>query len=209
VSDQVARPVETQDEALLAAADRILMSQGPAAFTLAKAAAEGGVAAATLVKRFGSKQALFRRLSERWVAGLDGQLTARAAAQPTPLARLRAVALHSYHDLDRPATAAKQLAALAVDLQDDQQRGLLHEGWSLVRQHLARHAADAIAAGQLAGGPAPGQLARIVFGAMEGGCLSWSVCPEGSLITRLGADLDALLAAWTPGQAPTPEEDQS
>lgn len=203
----MARPVETPDEVLLAAADRVLLSQGPAAFTLAKAAGEAGVAAATLIKRFGSKQALFRRLSQRWVAGLDGLLTARAAGHQTPLARLRAVALHSYYDLDHPATAAKQLAALAVDLQDDLQRDLLHEGWSLVREHLRRHAADAIAAGQLAGAPPPGQLARIIFTAMEGGCLSWSVCPEGSLVTRLGADLDALLAAWTT-KTGKPEEAQ-
>jgi hypothetical protein len=38
---------------------------------------------------------------------------------------------------------------------------------------------------------------------MEGGCLAWSVHPEGSLIDRLAGDLDAVLDAWTPKE-PTP-----
>jgi hypothetical protein len=116
----------------------------------------------------------------------------------SPLAQLRAVALHSYHDLDNPDTASKQLAALAVDLQHDEMRELLHLGWSHVRAHLRRHATDAVAAGELVDCPPADQLARIVLGTMEGGCLAWSVHPEGSLIDRLAGDLDAVLTAWTP-----------
>lgn len=192
------RPIETADEKLLAAADRVLMTEGPAGFTLAKAAASAGVAAATLVKRFGSKQALFLRLSQRWVASLESELSRSAAGQRTALGRLRAVALHNYYDLDNPDTAAKQLATLAVDLQDDDMRELLHVGWGQVRAHLKRHAVDAVAAGELVDSPPSDQLARIVLSAMEGGCLAWSVHPEGSLIARLADDLDAVLEAWTP-----------
>lgn len=125
----VARPVESHDDELLDAAAQVLMTEGPATFTLAKAAAAAGVSAATLVKRFDSKDGLFLRLSQRWVATLDVLLSDSAAAHATPLARLRAVALHGYYDLDHPATAANQLAALAVDLQNDDLRQLLHRGW--------------------------------------------------------------------------------
>jgi AcrR family transcriptional regulator len=193
----VARPIETSDEELLAAAERVLLTQGPSGFTLAKAAERAGVSAATFVKRFGSKDALFLRLSQRWVAGLNEQLRRCADAYASPLAKFRAVALHNYHDLDNPSTASMQLAALAVDLQNDQMRELLHIGWGHVRTHLARHARDAVDAGELTRCPPPEQLARIVIGAMEGGCLVWSVHPTGSLISRLGADLDATLGAWT------------
>lgn len=192
----MARPFETADEVLLDAADQVLMTQGPDGFTLAKAARMAGVSAATLVKRFGSKEALFLRLSQRWADSLDAHLTASVAPHASPLARFRAVALHNYHDLDNPDTASKQLAALAVDLQDDGMRALLHTGWGHVRAHLARHATDATAGGELVGCPPPDQLARIVMGAMEGGCLAWSVHPDGSLITRLSDDLDAMLAPW-------------
>ncbi|MGH2913621.1 MAG: TetR/AcrR family transcriptional regulator [Solirubrobacteraceae bacterium] len=193
----MARPIETEDDELLDAADAVLMDVGPSAFTLARAADAAGVSAATLIKRFGSKQRLFLRLSQRWVATLDELLRARAEPLASPLARLRAVALHSYNDLDHPTTAHNQVAALAVDLQSDELRGWLHVGWGHVRRHMQRHAEAAVAAGELVGAPPPAQLARLVFGAMEGGCIAWSVHPEGSLVDRLGADLDALLSGWT------------
>lgn len=192
----MARPLESTDEYLLDASEQVLMIEGPDGFTLAKAASRANVSAATLVKRFGSKEELFLRLSQRWAGTLDAQLGECAAAYTSPLARFRAVALYSYHDLDRADTAAKQLAALAVDLQHDEMRRLLHVGWGHVRRHLARHAADAVAAGELAGAPPPRQLARLTQGAMEGGALAWSVHPRGSLVRRLRADLDVLLAAW-------------
>jgi AcrR family transcriptional regulator len=193
----VSRPIETDDDSLLDAADRVLMTEGPSAFTLVKAADAAGVSAATLIKRFGSKDRLFLRLSQRWVASLDPLLDEAAAAHSSPLARLRAVALHNYHDLDHAETAANQLAALAIDLQNDEMRGWLHVGWEHVRRHLTCHATAAISAGELAGCPPPPQLARIILSSMEGGCLTWSVHPEGSLIIRLAADLDALLEGWT------------
>lgn len=191
------RPVETTDDELLEAADVVLRAQGPSAFTLTRAAEQAGVSAATLIKRFGSKERLFLRLSQRWVASLEGELSEVAAHHDSPLARLRGVALYSYVDLDHPAFAANQIAALAVDLQDNDLRALLHVGWGHTRRHLARHAAEAVSLGELAWCPPPEQLARLVFTAMEGGCLSWSVHPQGSLIERLSADLDALLGAWT------------
>jgi AcrR family transcriptional regulator len=192
----MARPIGTPDDALLDAADHVLMTEGPSGFTLAKAAASAGVSAATFVKRFGSKERLFLRLTRRWATSLDGGLAEAVRGVGSPLQRLRVVALHNYHDLDNPLTAAKQLAALAIDLHNDQMRDWLDVGWGHVRRHLEQHAVAAAAAGELAGAPPPAQLARIVMGAMEGGCLVWSVHPDGSLVGRLTADLNALLSGW-------------
>lgn len=193
----MARPVGTLDDALLDAADRVLMTEGPTGFTLARAAASAGVSAATSIKRFGSKERLFLWLSQRWVASLHEGLAEVVQDVDSPLQRLRAAALYNYHDLDNPATASNQLAALAIDLQNDEMRGWLHVGWDRVRRHLKQHAAAAVAAGELVGAPPPAQLARMVMATMEGGCLVWSVHPEGSLVDRLAADLDALLSGWT------------
>jgi|SRR5579875_1816891 len=193
----MARPIERADDELLDAADAVLMREGPAAFTLAKAAEAAGVSAATYIKRFGSKEQMHVRLSQRWVASLDERLRDRARPVESPLARLRAVALHSYHDLDHPLTAHNQVATLAVDLQSDELRGWLHLGWEHVRRHLAEHASAAAARGELIGAPPASQLARIVAAAMEGGCIAWCVHPQGSLIERLDGDLTALLSGWT------------
>ncbi|NHA69798.1 TetR/AcrR family transcriptional regulator [Phycicoccus flavus] len=198
----MARPRTVTDEQLLDAAARVLMAGGPDRFTLAAAAAEAGVSAATFVGRFGSKEAIPLLLSRRWVAGLDAELAGCVAGTESPLQRLREVALQSYRDLDHPDTAANQLAVLAVDLQRADLRELLDSGWGIVRRHLARHAAAATTAGELHGAPAPERLARVVAAAMEGGCLSWSVRPDGPLVDRLAADLDTILDPYTRKDAP-------
>jgi AcrR family transcriptional regulator len=64
------------DEQLLAAAQRLLHEVGPAEFTLARAAALGGVSAATLIKRFGSKRQPFLALNRRWVDSIGHGLAA-------------------------------------------------------------------------------------------------------------------------------------
>lgn len=192
----MARPIESSDDQLLDAAEQILMTEGPDSFTLSRAAARAGVSAATLIKRFGSKEELLLRLSRRWVGTMDDRLREVAAARRSPLDRFRAVALHSYFDLDHAETAPVQLAALAIDLQHDERRRLLDVGWGHVRRHLARHAADAVTAGELREDVPPRQLARLVQAAMEGGALAWSVRPQGSLVRRLRADLDLILAGW-------------
>ncbi len=197
----MARPRGIDDERLLSAAQALLFEVGPAAFTLQKSARRAGVSAATLIKRFGSKQELLLALNRRWAASIEPGMTAAAEGHDTPLGRLRAAALWGYADLDSPANAASQLAALALDLQDEKMRELLAAGWGTAQHHLARLAQEAIDAGELTGQPPAGQAARILLAAGEGTCLAWSVAPSGSLVSRVEADLDAILAAWSTGTA--------
>ena len=60
----MARPRKHTDEAIIAAAGRVIGRSGPG-FTLAEVAAEAGVAAGTLVHRFGSKHGLLVAMT-RW-----------------------------------------------------------------------------------------------------------------------------------------------
>ena len=193
----MARPRVADDEQLLSAAQQVLYELGPADFTLERAAARGGVSAATLIKRFGSKKRLFLELNRRWVASIGPGLAAASAGQPTPLARLRAAALWGFSDLDSPGRTANQLATLALDLQDAAMQELLAAGWQIVQDRLAELAGAAIAAGQLAGAPPAGQVARILFAAGEGIRLTWCVQPAGSLVAQAEADIGAILAAWS------------
>jgi AcrR family transcriptional regulator len=191
----MARPRVIDDERLLAAAQELLYDVGPAAFTLQRVAERSGVSAATLIKRFGSKQRLFLALNRRWVESITPALEAAEAGCATPLARLRAAALWGFDYLDSPANTANQLATLALDLQDDAMRELLAAGWLIVEEHLTRLAADAIAAGELAPGRPAGQVARILLATCEGTRITWCVRPVGSLVARAQADVDAVLSA--------------
>jgi AcrR family transcriptional regulator len=191
----MARPRVIDDERLLAAAQQVLFEVGPATFTLQRAADRAQVSAATLIKRFGSKQELFRALDRRWVASIEPGLTAAAAGAGTPLDRLRAAALWGFDDLDSPANTANELATLALDLQDDEMRELLAQGWRIMADQLTALAADAIAAGELDGRYSAEQVARILLATAEGTRITWCVRPVGSLVARAEADLTTLLTA--------------
>lgn len=191
----MARPRVIDDERLLAAAKTLLYEVGPVAFTLQRAAERAGVSAATFIKRFGSKQELFIALNRRWVASILPGLAQAEAGCDTPLARLRAAALWGFDDLDSPANTANELARFALDLQYDQMRELLAEGWQLMEDHLTELAAAAIDAGQLSPSRPAGQIARILLAAAEGTKLTWCVRPSGSLVARAESDLDAVLTA--------------
>ena len=193
----MARPRVADDEQLLSAAQQVLYELGPADFTLERAAARGGVSAATLIKRFGSKKRLFLELNRRWVASIGPGLAAASAGPLTPLARLRAAALWGFSDLDSPGRTANQLATLALDLQDAAMQELLAAGWQIVQDRLAELAGEAIAAGELAGAPPAEQVARILFAAGEGIRLTWCVQPAGSLVAQAETDIGAILAAWS------------
>jgi AcrR family transcriptional regulator len=191
----MARPRVIDDERLLAAAQELLYEIGPASFTLQRVAERAGVSAATLIKRFGSKQQLFLALNRRWVTSIIPGLEAAQAGCRTPFARLRAAALWGFDDLDSPANTANQLATLALDLQDDEMRALLAEGWLIFEDHLKELATAAIEAGELSPRHPAEQVARILLATCEGTRITWCVRPVGSLVARARADIDAVLTS--------------
>lgn len=188
------RPRTIDDERLLAAAQEILFTNGPAGFTLERAAAHAGMSAATLIKRFGSKKELLVALSRRWIASIEPGIAAVVQDQSSAYAQLRAAALWGFDDLDTPANAANQSAALALDLQDDDLRALLAEGWGLVQARLAQLVGAAIAAGELPEHLDAAACGRLLFTAGEGTRLAWSVDPRGSLTARAEETIDLALA---------------
>ncbi len=199
----MARPRVVQDERLLAAAEELILESGPAAFTLARAAERAGVSAATFIKRFGSKRDVWLALNRRWVASIGPGLDTAVEGHDTALARLRAAALWGFDDMDRPAQAHHQLAALALDLQDTGLRDLLDEGWLMVRQRLAALAAEAVAEGQLPQGLSPTRVAWVLFTVGEGTRIAWSVRPEGSLCRQAAQAIDLILGSLAAGLGET------
>lgn len=69
------------------------------------------MSAATLIKRFGSKQQLFLALNRRWADSIIPGLEAAQVDCRTPLARLRAAALRGLDGLDSLRPAGPSLAS--------------------------------------------------------------------------------------------------
>ncbi len=192
----MARPRTITDDDLLSSAAAVLADVGPSQFTLAKAAARAGVAPATYVKRFGTKQGVFLALSRRWAESVSEGMAAEAAAT-TGVDRIRAAAMWGVAEMDDPERATNMLAALALDLQSPPMTALLDQGWATWRERVLAHIEEAVAAGRLSRAPTPSVAADMLFALVQGTLLAWCVRPEGSLEQRVSEIINELISTWT------------
>lgn len=204
----MARPRTITDERLLTAAGVAISRLGPA-FTLADVAREAGVAAGTLVQRFGSKHGLLVAMTRAAIDGLragvatpgaDAAAPADRAAPGDPVDAVVDAVVAVYAPLDDPDTAANNLAQLAYDLADAELRGLMADFHAAMEAGLCPLLERAIAAGALGGAPPPAVAARILSAAADGTAMHWSARPEGGLSDRLRGDLTAITDGWPHGR---------
>src|SRR5207247_9136586 len=83
-----ARPRETSDEEIVAAAASAMQRSGPTQLTLAHVARESGVVPATLIQRFGTKRRLLLAVSSTAPASVPQQFAAARAKYQSPLKTL-------------------------------------------------------------------------------------------------------------------------
>ncbi len=179
----------------MAACGRAIGQYGPR-FTLAQVAQEAGVATATVAERFGSKQALLETMLTAENAGLADRMWAAVAGAGGPVEALRTAALVGAEDVSAAATAVNHLAQFGADLADPVLRAGFAAQRDLVQGVLAELAADAVAAGELPGAPSAEVIARVLAALVHGAQVDWAMRPDGSLIDRLDADVNAVLAGW-------------
>lgn len=180
---------------MLRAAGAVIGRLGPG-FTLADVAGEAGIAAGTLVRRFGSKHGLLVAMSRASTEETRRELRGALAAAGDPVEAVTETLVRRYAPLDDPATAPNHLAQLAFDLADERLRALLAEYHAAVREELEPVLRRAVAAGALPGAPAPRVAAGILTALADGTAVHWSTRPAGSLTERLRTDLGAVIEAW-------------
>jgi AcrR family transcriptional regulator len=156
-------PSRALEQALVDAAERVLVRDGLPALTVRSVAAEAGVAPMGVYNRFGSKDALVAAVLVR---GFDGLRAAVAGdADPDPVDRLMA----SGRNYRRFALAQPQhygamfgsRPALAVDTPE------LAEHGAAAFQALVDHVRYAMAAGRLRDGD-PTETAQVIWSAVHG-----------------------------------------
>jgi len=185
------RPRATSDADLLAATARVVSRVGPT-LTLADVAKEGGVSAATLVQRFGSKRGLLLAFAAAAPGTLPGEFARIRAAHRSPLAAVMAVGDCMAAFADTPETLSNSLAFLQMDLVDPDfhRHALAHS--RAVRAELTRLLDEAIAAGELDASDTRA-LARAVQAVIGGSLLQWAIDRDGSALDRIRDDLDTVL----------------
>jgi AcrR family transcriptional regulator len=196
----VARPRKFSDERLLSAAGVVISRVGPG-FTLADVAREAGVAVGTLAQRFGSKHGLLAAMTKAAVEGTRDGMRSAAATAGDPVKAVIGVLVEAFAPLDDPGAAANSLAQLAVDLADEELRGLLADLHAALEEGLVPLLERAAREGRLPGAPPVPVAARILTAVADGTALHWSARPAGGLRARMRTDLSAILAGWCPDVA--------
>ena len=192
------RPRKVSDGKIFAAAQGVMSRLGPAQWTLADIAVEAGLTAGALVQRFGSKRGLMVALTVQ-VADAVPELFARLrAAQPSPLAALRAYADCMAQMGESPGALAHHLAYLQLDLSDPDLHKHIRAQARATRTALCLLLDDAVAAGELGPNVDTAALARAVEVTVSGSLLTWAFYQDGPVVKWVRQDLDALLDAFLP-----------
>jgi AcrR family transcriptional regulator len=160
------------DEEILDRALPLMASAGPAGFTLSDLAREIGIAPATLLQRFGSKQALveraFARDNERFMAWIENLPDGVGAA----------LVIQIYSDAtklfgDNPSLA-DHLLWLREDIRDPMMNRLALERFKVFRAAIVK---------RLPPMPIPGNTAaRLLDAQHHGAIVQWALEPRGRLV---------------------------
>jgi len=189
------RPRTVDDAEILAATGRVIGSVGPAKLTLARVAEEVGLAAATLVQRFGSKRNLLIAFAE---SGRDdpGRYLAQLRDQhDSPLAMLREFLFCFAQMASTPQEMANHLAAFQMDLTDPDLRLLALDVHDWNETTVADLLSEALAAGEVEGCD-PREFAPILITVAQGSLLSWAIYRKGSARDWIARHVDITLRPY-------------
>ena len=188
----MSRPRRISDEAVLESALKVMYRTGPAELTLSAVAAEAGIAASTLVQRFGDKRGLILRA----LAQDDGEFAATVAQAPQDRGRASVIGLFLLltPDITDPDILATGLLWLREDFRDPALNALARERWEMLREAVAARLPPLPIA--------PALAARLIEAQWQGAFNQWGFFREGSLPDFVSVSLEAWfdLAERAPGR---------
>jgi AcrR family transcriptional regulator len=189
------RPRTASDESILDAAFRVIARLGPAKVTLADVAQEAGLAAATLVQRFGSKRGLLLALCRFNLDSMDGCFEAIRAEHESLLEALVAAASHMARLVTSPEELANGLAFLQMDISDPEYRAIALQNSKAMLAGYHSLIDDAIAAGELIRCDSK-KLAQAVSSISGGSIIGWAIHQHGSAAAWVRGDVLTLLEPY-------------
>ena len=189
------RPRTVDDIEILAATARVIARLGPARLTLAAVGAEVGLAAATLVQRFGSKRDLLLALTRRGSAGHFARLREIRLRHRGAVRRLREYLLCIAELADTPDEMANHLAFLQLDLTDAGFRRHARAAFRRTEKDVKELLVDAVEGDELRACD-PARLAPVLVAVVQGALLAWAVEQRGAARRRVARRIDTVLAPY-------------
>jgi AcrR family transcriptional regulator len=194
------RPRTISDPDILKAAGRAISRVGAVRLTLADVAAEAGLAAPTLVQRFGSKRGLLLAFARQGAPAAQDHFAVIRRRQRSPTRALLAALSGMAGPVDSPEALANHLTVLQLDLTDPEFHALALEHARVVRGELQALLDDAVQAGELR----PCDTARLATAlqvAYNGALVTWAIHRRGRLDAWIRGQAELLLQPYRP---PTP-----
>jgi AcrR family transcriptional regulator len=195
------RPKTVPDRAVVAATARVLLRLGPTRFTLADVASEVGLAPATLLQRFGSKQGLLLAFAQLSAAQAAEPFERSARAHPRALAALRAALREASGGLHTRQEVANSLQVLLADLTDEAMRAAAANHARTTQRAIRELLDRAVAEGELVTRDSAG-LALAIQAAWNGAIIQWALRGSGSFASLLDRVLAPLLPPATRSSTP-------
>jgi AcrR family transcriptional regulator len=191
------RPRSRSDAEILAAVLRAAAASGGADVTLAAIAQEAGLAASTLVERFGSRRALLLAAASSAADGVDAAFDTAIAERGSPLETLVTALVALSAPLRTRAALARQIGVLRIDVADPGFRELADRHSARLRARVADLLSQARAADELATACDVDALARAVHVAYNGSLVTWGIGGAGRQDDALRQDIAAVLAPYS------------
>ncbi|MBN9309430.1 TetR/AcrR family transcriptional regulator [Devosia sp.] len=183
----MSRPRKITDEEVVEAVAGLIVREGPGALTFASAAAATGLSPATLVQRYGNREALLRATLLWMWDQLDAETQRADAAHPLDPEGAVALLVRLSADYGSGEEAAQGLLLLREDFRDPvlRARGV---AWNrALISALGRRLSDVPEARE--------RLGRLMASQWQGAVLWWGFSREGTLRGRLRRELREWVAA--------------
>jgi AcrR family transcriptional regulator len=191
-SRAVGRPRLATDEQILDAVARVVGRLGPARFTLSQVADEVGLAASTLIKRFGTKRKLLLALASRADAHTDACFADARARFDDPLDGVVHAATAMARGIDSREVLANHLAFLQIDLTDTDFHALALAQAKRAQAGYESLLGEAIARGMLVSVDVD-RLAHAIQAIAGGALIAWAIHGEGSAVDAVVRDVSVLI----------------
>lgn len=201
----MARTKTTTDRQIVEAAARVIARVGAGSLRLSDVADEVGLAPATLLQRFKTKQDLLLAVTALRTEEIVADFAERRAAASSPLEALLSIGPKKRCLINSRQQLANSLASIQLSLTDagfHRQMDLLAR---TLRRELSSLIEEAVAAGELRGCQ-PDLLARAVMAIFHGSLIWWAVGQEGCAEGHIQRDLETLLGPYRTAEASASRE---
>lgn len=192
------------DDQILDAAARVILRLGPSALRLADVAEEIGLAPATLLQRFTSKQQLLQAVAAHGTETMQQEFADRRANAASPLDALLAMSPQVRSVARSRTCVANKLAFVQLALSDPVFQRSVRAYYRIAHREFRKLLDEALRCGELRE-CCTAAVAHALLAVMHGSMLLWAITRDGSSgEARVRADLEAVLAPYRTEAAPVP-----